>query len=454
MEIEFLLNGETTRVDVSDPTQTLLDWLREERQLTGTKEGCNEGDCGACSVVLSHGDSLMPVNACILFMPQLQGKSIRTVEGLANGSDMHPIQSALVEKHGSQCGFCTPGIVASLAAALGNKDRDYDTALAGNLCRCTGYAPIIKAAKAAEGRAHPMWIEADRGAEYSPLRSVQAPHDLNEFAAWFVDNPDATLIAGGSDVGLWVTKGLQELNRPCFLHQIPDLKRIERSPEAITFGAMVTIAQMRDSLHKDLPQMSEFLRRFASAQLRNVATIGGNIANGSPIGDLPPALIALGARLRLQRGQQIREIAVEDFFISYGSQDIQPGEFLHSIIVPTTSDTLKCYKLSKRFDQDISTVCGCINIQTTDGMVTEARLAFGGMAGIPQSAHGAEAVLIGMAYDRRAIDRAMTALADDFTPLSDARGSAAYRMLAAQNMLLRAYLADKAPALDILEVTP
>ncbi|NNU81300.1 xanthine dehydrogenase small subunit [Halovulum dunhuangense] len=455
MEIAFLLNGETVRERVMDPTRTLLDWLRETRRLSGTKEGCNEGDCGACTVTVSALENGQLVhralNACILFLPQLHGKAVRTVEGIAapDGA-LHPVQQAMVEHHGSQCGFCTPGVVMSLYTAHRDGRRDFDDVLAGNLCRCTGYAPIIRAADAAAEAPRPAWEKDETAAlaalgQRGDLQGGQAylPDDLDAFAAWYEAHPEATLVAGATDVGLWVTKQLRTLAPVAFLHRLEALQRIETDAAGITIGAGVTLSRLRGVMAARHPDFAELIRRYGSVQVRNAATIGGNIANGSPIGDGPPALIAQGASLTLRRGAERRTLPLEDFFLDYGKQDRRPGEFVESIHIPAQPDRLRCYKLSKRFDQDISAVCGCFSITIEDGHVNAARIAFGGMAGIPKRAAHVEAALVGHPWEEATVRSAQGAFALDFTPLSDMRASAGYRLRAAQNMLLRAYHEDR-----------
>lgn len=437
MEVAFHLNGTPVRMD-AHPTRTLLDWLREERGLTGTKEGCNEGDCGACTVMVTGADGPKALNACILLLPQLDGKAVRTVEGIcAPDGAPHPVQQAMVDHHGSQCGFCTPGFVMSMAVAHKLGRTDHDDVLAGNLCRCTGYAPIIRAAQAAEG-APVGWLN-DTGTTH--------PVSVDELAAEYAARPEATLIAGATDVGLWVTKELRDLSAPIFLNRVEDLQRIEMG-ETIRIGAGVTIAALREAMTDVHPSFAEMLRRYASVQIRNAATIGGNIANGSPIGDGPPALIALGATLHLRQGSARRDMPLEDFFLDYRKQDRRPGEFVEAVSIPRHAPALRCYKVSKRFDQDISAVCGCFNVTVEGGIVTAARIAFGGMAGIPKRATNVEQALIGKPLTSEAPFDA------DFTPLSDMRASADYRLRIARN-LLRRYVHDlRGTPVSVLEVTP
>ena len=461
--IAFLLNGTPVRLGDMPPTRTLLDFLREDRGLTGTKEGCNEGDCGACTVIVSDEAGPRALNACILFLPQLQGKSVRTVEGVAGPKgELHPVQQAMIDHHGSQCGFCTPGFIASMAAGHMQGRRDHDVVLAGNLCRCTGYAPIIRAAEAAASAPVPDWMTgpAFPVAEISPEGSGEAgrlpgafrPVTSDALADWYEANPDATLIAGATDVGLWVTKQLRDLPKPAFLNGIADLQRIEATGETIRIGAGVTLTQLRAAMIGPHPHFAAMLTRFASEQVRNAATIGGNIANGSPIGDGPPALIALGARLHLRKGGARRDMALEDFFLDYRKQDRQPGEFVEGVTIPASAPGLRCYKLSKRFDQDISAVLGAFNVTVDGGRITTARIAFGGMAGIPKRAAAMEAALIGQPFALGVFEAAKAAAAQDFTPLTDMRASAAYRLEAAGNMTIRYFHDLSGQETDVLEV--
>ncbi len=450
--IRFLLNGLDVALDNPDPTMTLQDYLRETRGLTGTKEGCNEGDCGACTVSVAslEGDSLThrAVNACILFLPQLHGKSVHTVEGITGpDGELHPVQQAMVDHHGSQCGFCTPGFVMSLYTAHRDGRTDFDDVLAGNLCRCTGYAPIIRAAEAAAAIAQPKWLvdEADHIRALDDGQDLMLddgflPATLDSFANWYAANPGATIVGGATDVGLWVTKMLKNIAPVVFLHRLTELAEIKTTAEGIRIGAGVTIARLRGAMAGLHPDFAELLRRYGSVQVRNSATIGGNIANGSPIGDSPPALIALGATVTLRHGKDRREIPLEDFFIAYGKQNRKPGEFVESIFIPAQPDTLRCYKISKRFDQDISAQCGCFNITVKDGTVTAARIAFGGMAATPKRANAVETALIGQPWNEETIRAAMTKLATDYQPISDMRASADYRLKTAANLLQRYYV--------------
>ena len=476
-QVAFLLNGAPVQV-TDDPTRTLLDFLRDTKGLKGTKEGCNEGDCGACTVMISDEAGSRALNACILFLPQIHGKAVRTIEGISGPKgEPHPVQTAMIAHHGSQCGFCTPGFVVSLAVGHLNGARDHDDVLAGNLCRCTGYAPIIRAAKAAEADPVPAWMHADQldlsqilsggatigapsvrepmvagGADGPP--GACHPATADDLATCYAANPDATLIAGATDVGLWVTKQLQDLPSIVFLNSVKDLQQITRQGDALRIGAGVTITELLAAIKPLHPSLAELLRRFASVQVRNAATLGGNIANGSPIGDTPPALIALGATLHLRHGATRREMPLEAFFLDYGTQDRRKGEFVDAVTIPATAAALRCYKISKRFDQDISAVCGCFNVTTQQGRVTAARIAFGGMAGIPKRAAAVEAALTGRDWSLASVTEALPEFARDFQPLSDLRASAPYRLSVAQNLLIRYYHDLAGAPVSVLEVQP
>jgi xanthine dehydrogenase small subunit len=369
-------------------------------------------------------ETVKPLNACILFLPQLHGKAIRTVEGVGIEGAPHPVQRALIDLHGSQCGFCTPGFVTSMVAAQINQDGDHDTTLAGNLCRCTGYAPIARAAQEAAQIPNPPWLQRDRQVLAScPSKELTEaqPGSSDALATRLMAYPETTLIAGATDVGLWVTKDFRDLGQVTFLNQVHDLKTIHDTDQTTRIGAMTSIEDLRLWALDTHPAFADLLQRYASTQVRMAATLGGNIANGSPIGDSAPALIALGAELELRKGADVRRIPIEDFFIDYGVQDLKTSEFIQAIIIPNKATSLRCYKISKRFDQDISALCGCFNITLDDDTVSATRIAFGGMAGTPKRASTLERSLIGSKW----------------SPLDDMRASSHYRMEVAKNLLKR-----------------
>lgn len=476
--IRFLLNDTEIVLTEAGPGDTLLDFLRMGRGLTGTKEGCAEGDCGACTVLAGrlHGGALLyePVNACIRFLAACHGCHIVTVEHL-KGPDggLHRVQRAMVDHHASQCGFCTPGFVMALYGLwMENPAPDVvqvETALQGNLCRCTGYEPIVRAALAA-GRAGGQMQDAlaveraavtaklaaippgadvfrnmERGAggageaAFHNMERAVVPADTDQFAAVLAANPQATIVAGATDVGLWVTKMMRPISPAIFVGHL--MKEIEETPVAIRIGAGVTYSEFAPVIAAHFPGVEDYVLRIGGWQIRNAGTIGGNIANGSPIGEMPPLLIALGARIVLRHGETRREIALEDFFIDYGKQDRAPGEFLEAIVVPKTGGAiLAAYKLSKRASADISAVAAGFRVEVRDGRIATARVAFGGMAGVPKRARHAENALIGQPFAAESFEAAARAVAQDFNPLSDFRASLAYRHAVAANFFRRFWL--------------
>ena len=450
--IRFNLNGAPVEIRDRRPTETLLTWLRYERGLTGTKEGCAEGDCGACTVAVSDGDGWRPICACIQVLGMLHGKTVVTVEGVAAPDGrLHPVQRALAEGHGSQCGFCTPGFVMSLWCgyqAGAPVDRAWVAGqLAGNLCRCTGYGPILDAAPAARELETPDWghdpaaIPAGALDYVAEGRRFLSPVTIEGLAALVATHPGATVLSGGTDVGLWITK--QDFDPEVVIHtdRVAGLHEIREADGWLEIGAAATYTKAAALLAARWPALGALIERIGGAQVRAAGTIGGNIANGSPIGDMPPALIALGAQLILRQGEARREIPLEAFFLAYGRQDLRPGEFVAAVRVPVDAGgALACYKLSKRFDQDITAVLACFDVTVETGRVVSARLAFGGMAGVPKRAGAAEAALTDQPWTRATVEAAMAALPEDFTPLTDMRASAAYRMRAAQNLLLRYWI--------------
>ena len=471
--IRFYYRGSVHEVRNSAPTQTVLQHLREDLHCTGTKEGCAEGDCGACTVVLGGLDAsgklaLKAVNSCIQLTPTLDGKALFTVEDLQQpNGDLHPVQQALVECHGSQCGFCTPGFAMSLWGMYLKQEgkrperKEIDDCLSGNLCRCTGYRPIIDAAQrmvelpqVAFDRARLTQqlaaLKRDQLAVYSGHgQTFLAPRTLDELIQLRAANPHAVLLAGSTDVGLWITKQMRELNEIIYLGHVDALKTVREADGMLEIGSGVSLEDAYNALCKHYPsQLGEMRQRFASLPIRNAGTLGGNVANGSPIGDSMPWLIALGAQIVLRGAAGERVLALEDFYLDYMKKDLQPTEFVQAVRVPLPRDGVqfRTYKLAKRFDQDISAVCAAFAFRLLDGVVAEPRIAFGGMAATPKRAARTEALLSGRVWDEAAMREAMAMLAVDYAPLTDMRASSEYRLKAAQNLLRRYWLETRSEA--------
>ncbi|CAN7362644.1 xanthine dehydrogenase small subunit [Phenylobacterium sp. LjRoot225] len=468
--VRFLLDDELIALEDVDPTATLLDHLRGRLRRTGTKEGCAEGDCGACTVLVGElaGEAIAwrAVNACILFLPMLDGRALLTVESLSRTGELHPLQALMAENGSSQCGFCTPGFVMSLygrsCGAIGG-DLPVADVIAGNLCRCTGYGPILAAGAAFEPRPR------DDGPLVEALKALQrskgsrgrfgdrlwwAPRTVEAVAEILAEHPDARLVAGATDVGLWVTKGLRTLEKLVFLADVAPLSQMEEEAGGLRLGAAVRYADAHQALGRLHPDLGELVRRIGGLQVRNAGTLGGNIANGSPIGDGPPPLIALGAELTLRSVDGRRTLPLEDYFLDYGKQDRRPGEFVESVWIPHpgAGDVILMAKLSKRFDSDISAVCGAFALSIEAGEIRTARIAFGGMAATPRRAPACEAALTGQPFSVETIERAAQALRADYAPLTDVRGSAAYRLESAANLLRRLWRREQGEAVSVLDV--
>ena len=461
--IRFVFGGVLRALRGVDPNTTVLNWLRENERKTGTKEGCAEGDCGACTVVLGEltGGNIRyrALNACLLFVPALDGKELVVVEDLRRADGrLHPVQQALVDHHGSQCGFCTPGFVMSLfalhkAETKPQRQRIND-AVAGNLCRCTGYRPIIDAGLAMGKNSSNDQFSAREKATAKLLRSIQrkktfayqangrryfAPATEDELAALYKKYPEAILLAGGTDLGLLVTKQHRDLDILIALGGIASMRYAKRDAETIEIGAATPYAEAQEIIGEAYPDFGELFRRIGAVQIRNAGTIGGNIANASPIGDTMPGLIALGASVRLRRGKTTREVPLDEFYTGYRQTVLQGGEFISAIHLPAPRQDRRFYttKVCKRFDQDISAVCGGFAIPVSGGRISEARVCYGGMASTPQRAARCEAALLGKPWNDATVDDAARALERDFAPLSDMRASAGYRMAVAKNLLRR-----------------
>jgi xanthine dehydrogenase small subunit len=470
--IEFIFRGRVVSLDRFISTRSLLDWLREDQRAVGTKEGCNEGDCGACTVVLARLEQgrlvHRPVNACITFLGMLDGAELLTIEDLTDNDLLHPIQQAMVDHHASQCGFCTPGIVMSLFA-LGKETQEVSRGqindqLSGNLCRCTGYRPIIDAAMAALNNPDPDHLDQAIVARTAALQELNskgqgalikaadsifaAPRTIPELMRLVSEHPDATIVAGATDIGLWITKQFRPITKMIWLGRVEALQTIEDEKATLALGAGVTHEDAIPVLAKLSSDLGELGRRFGSKQVRAQGTIGGNIANGSPIGDWAPAFIALDATLQLMRldtNHQItrRMMPLESFFIAYGKQDRKLAELVEKVTIPKLKkqEHFRCFKISKRFDEDISTLMGAFRLKLEKGMITHARVAYGGMAATSKRAPKTEAALVGLnVADQSSWDKALAAVSADYQPIDDMRASALYRVEVAKALLQRAMI--------------
>jgi len=462
--IQFRRKGRIVRLDRFLPQSTILDWLRLEERSMGTKEGCAEGDCGACTIVIAREDNgrllYEPVNACIATLGQLDGSELITVEDLTHEGKLHPVQTAMAAGHGSQCGFCTPGIVMSLFAHFhGEGDRTdrarINDVLAGNLCRCTGYRTIVDAAREAcappaadqfvtgEAETRAALIKLNDGADIfvgDDTRFFAVPASEASLASLYQRHPDARIVGGATDVGLWITKKLMTLDKIIHVGRA-GLDGIEATADALNIGASVTLERATPSLASIDPDIGEILRRFGSVQVRTAGTVGGSIANASPIGDVAPLFIALGGSVELRKGERVRVLPLEHFFVAYGKQDREAGEFVRRLIVPKLPPAtfFKAFKISKRFDEDITTVLGAFRIGIEQGRISSALVAFGGMAATPKRALAVERQLVGATLKDPAVWRsAAKQVANDFTPLTDMRASAGYRLAVASNLVIKA----------------
>jgi xanthine dehydrogenase small subunit len=464
--IRFLLNTVEHQIANLDPNTSVLDYLREHLRRTGTKEGCASGDCGACTVVLGEIDDdglqYSAINTCITPVGNLHGKQLITVEDLKEGEDLHPVQQAMVDCHGSQCGFCTPGFVMSMFAyhkthAVPERASILE-ALGGNLCRCTGYRPIVDASVQMYDAGTEDAFSVARDNIRETLASIRqapdeirltaghktylAPRSLDALAAALLDYPGARLVAGGTDLWLEITQELRGIDTLIYTGQVPELQVLQNTGQALEVGSAVTYSRCKSMLVEEYPDLQELVERLGSLQIRNQGTLGGNIANASPIGDMPPVLIALSAELVLRRGSTSRVIPVEDFFVSYRATTLQPGEFIEKIIIPRAKpgEIFRTYKVSKRLDDDISSVCAAFRLRIEQDEVAAVAIAFGGMAEIPRRASHCEQALTGMPWREDTIDAAMLALDRDFSPINDFRASADYRAQVARNLLRRLFL--------------
>lgn len=465
--IQFLLNDQLVTLTSLDTNTTVLDYLRLHQHRTGTKEGCASGDCGACTVVLAELNcdktslNYRAVNSCITLLGALHGKQLLTVECLTQGERLHVVQQTMVDCHGSQCGFCTPGFVMSLFALwkqypAPNHDQ-IDVALGGNLCRCTGYKPIIKAALSLGEYLPEDQFSADQERTIAALKAIAEPstlalqHEQQQYflpttrqalAELLIQYPDARLVAGSTDLALDITQNLKQLPLLIGVNQVTELKQIQVLNDKIIIGAATPYTDCFEVLQTYYPAFADMMKRLGSTQIRNQGTFGGNIGTASPIGDTLPVLLALNAEVELQKGERIRLVNLSEYFTGYRKTVLEQGEFIAAVHIPRLQNdqVLVVDKISKRFDDDISAVCAAWVLTLKDRMIEYARSGYGGMAATPARALNAEQALIGKVLNQSTVQTAQQALAQDFKPMSDVRASSWYRMTVAQNLLERMYV--------------
>ena len=457
--IEFIYQNKILKINNPDSNETLLNYIRIKLKKTGTKEGCAEGGCGACTVVLGelkkNEINYSAVNSCISFLPTLQGKQLILVEDLiSKEGSLHPVQEAMVNYHGSQCGFCTPGFVMSLFSMFKKnskfKDSEIKDSIAGNLCRCTGYQPIIKAAKSLRNKNKIDQFSKNKNNTINLLKKINnksiviyhkgkkyfAPRYIKELKKILKKNIDTNFLSGGTDLSLIVTKERKDINSIIYMNSIKELQYIKNNNKYIEVGASTPLIELESYISKYYPDFTKILKRYGSPQIRNVATVAGNIATASPIGDCLPLLLSLNAKIVLQGLKKKKIFLLDNFFISYRKTRLKKRQFIHSIRIPLfKSNTFKAYKISKRFDDDISSVCAAFNLEIVKNKVRSIRIAYGGMAAIPKRAIYCEKILLNSLVTNEIIDKAKKALEKDFKPISDMRASGLYRMEVAKNLL-------------------
>ena len=465
-KVQFIYENKLIELENPDPNQTILSFIRDRLKKTGTKEGCAEGGCGACTIVLGELENkkikYKAINSCISFTPTLHGKQLIVVENLVskNGT-YHPVQEAMAKYHASQCGFCTPGFVMSIFAMSKNKKNnnkdDIKDAISGNLCRCTGYRPNIDAAKNIKKTYSDEFYKNSKKT-INLLKKIHsksiiiesknkkyfAPKTINELRTVIQKNPDSDFLSGGTDLSLKVTKDRQEIKKIINLNNIKELNFIKIKNNEIIFGSTTPLIEVEKFILKYYPDFNNILRRYGSVQIRNVGTIGGNIATASPIGDTLPLLLSLNAKIIIQTKKGNKQIFLNNFFIKYRKTKLKKGEFIKSIIIPIYKNhNFKAYKISKRFDDDISSVCASFNLKIKDQRIQDVAIAYGGMAEIPKRAKNCENFLKNSKFSEDIFEKAKDLLKRDFNPISDMRASKQYRLEVAENLLIKFFIETK-----------
>ena len=466
-KIKFVWENKIYLINNPDPNETILNYVRLKLKKTGTKEGCAEGGCGACTIVLGELENnkiiYKAINSCISFVPSLEGKQLILVEDLVskNGT-LHPVQNAMIKYHGSQCGFCTPGFVMSLFAMYKNfssyNNEKIQDSISGNLCRCTGYRPIIDAAKSLNKANRLDQFNKNIKKTLNLLKNINSenlsikngnkkyfsPKNINELKKIIKGNPNSIFLSGGTDLSLNITKERKEINNIISLNSIKELKFIKERNGYIEVGAVTSLKEFELFIKKYYPDFNSILKRYGSVQIRNVGTIAGNIATASPIGDTLPLLLSLDAKIVLQKKSNKTVLPIKNFFVSYRKTRLKKGQFIHSIIIPIFKKNIfKAYKISKRFDDDISSVCASFNLEIVNKKIKSVKIAYGGMAAIPKRAINCEKTLVNSILSEEIFNKAKKTLEKDFAPIDDVRASKDYRMEIAKNLLMKCFLEIK-----------
>ena len=464
--VKFIYRNKIVEINNSDPNETILNYIRTKLKKTGTKEGCAEGGCGACTVVLGelkkNNINYKAINSCIAFVPSLEGKQLILVEDLISKGELHPVQKAMVNYHGSQCGFCTPGFVMSLFAMYKSyssyKENIIKDSIQGNLCRCTGYKPIIDAAKSLNKKNKSDHFSRDKKIIITLLKKIKqrsitiysnnkkyfAPKTVYELKKILKQHPNSKLLSGGTDVSLIVTKERKDLDSLIYINSIDELNYIKKNNNYIEVGATTPLINFESIIKRYFPDFAQILKRYGSVQIRNVCTIAGNIATASPIGDTLPLLLSLDSQIIIKDKSKTKILPLNGFFINYRKTKLKKGQFIHSIRIPLLPKNIfKAYKISKRIDDDISSICASFNIELKNNKIKKIKIAYGGMANIPQRAISCEKILLNSSMSDNIISKAKKSLEKDFKPITDARASKKYRMEVAKNLLEKCFLEVK-----------